>query len=558
MSQKLVGDVRSIRELRPEADEALEAVLARALEAAPEDRFATAGEFGEALRSPEVGWTIAAKRLKARRRRVVAATAAGLVVLVLAVGAVLQYVRGQAEPTRLVVLPFENLGAAEDEYFADGITEEIRNRLGAVGALQVKGRRSARVYEDTDKTIEEIGEELDVDYLVDGTVRQQGGEGRVRITAELIRVSDATSVWNDRYSALGLQDIFQAQIDVAQSIVEALQLRLTGQEAEVLERRYTQDREAYQLYLWGRHLGAWASSADWPKAIEYFEQAIARDSTFAPAYAGLSGAYARLAYVVPPREAFPKARAAAETALRIEETLAEAHAALGTVSFAFDWDWHAADREFSRALELNPGSAMAHREYAYYLIAMGRYDQAVAAARRHQELDPLAPDADAWLGVIYRAVGRYEEAISSLERALELYPGNGWAAAQLASVYGSNGMFPEAIAQAEGAEELTRSDPTMWPLVAIAYATAGRTSDARRILDELRELGTERYFEAAAFAGIYEALGETEEAIVWYRRAFDERSPDLPGVANAFQEPWRSLRSDPRYQELVARMNFPN
>jgi TolB-like protein len=466
MAQKLVGEVRSIRELRPEADAALEAVLVQALEAAPEDRFATAAEFGEALRSPEVGWTIAAQRLRARRRRVAAATAAGLVVLVLAVGAALQFVRSQAEPIGLAVLPLQNLGAPEDEYFADGISEDVRLRLAAVGALGVRGRRSAFQFKGTDKAYDEIGDELGVDYVVDGTFRRErfgDDESPVRVTAELIRVSDGTSIWNESYDALDLQDIFEAQIDIAQGVIEELGVTPLDPERRSLTAQPTEDRQAHEAYLKGNHFLNLFTVEGLQKATDYFAEAVSIDPGYAPAYAGLSRSYQLRGEWfgdLKPVEAFPLAEEAAEEALSRDSTLGEVHTTLGHIRSVYDYDWSGAEAELKRGVELSPNSSWAYMWYANFLRAMWRSDEALEYAERAVELDPLSPLYVAELAIIYGEVGQPEQAREKIEEALELDPNHPVALFVSAVLYAFNGMLVEAIREGEKARPVTANAQT--------------------------------------------------------------------------------------------------
>jgi serine/threonine-protein kinase len=561
MAQKLVGDVRSIRELRPEADEALEAVLARALEAAPEDRFATAGEFGEALRSPEVGWTIAAQRLRARRRKVVAAAAAGLVVVVLAVGAVLQYVRGQAEPTRLVVLPFEYLGAAEDEYLAEEITEELRSRLRAVSALDVIARWSSVQYKLTDKTIGEIGAELDVEYVLGGTIRwdrSAQGEAQVRITPELVGVSDATQLWTNPYQA-SLADIIQLQVDIVLQVVEALEVILQPEDETRLAHVRPVDPQAHEAYLKGNHFLNLFTVEGLQKATDYFAEAVSIDPGYASAYAGLARSY--LVRGQPwgdlrPVEAFPLAREAAEEALSRDSTLGEAHSTLGHIRFLFDWDWSGAEAELKRGIELSPNSSWAYEWYANFLRAMWRSDEALEYAERAVELDPLSPLYVAELAIIYGEVGQPERAREKIVEALELDPNNPVALFVSALLYAHNGMLVEAIQEGEKA---AAAAPYSMGWLAFWYAQAGREPEALQVLDQLLQMPRPLHL---LIAGVYATLGDEDQAIGWLERGYRERNAGMVWLGRSEKDtrgsnPLLSLRSDPRFQDLLRRMHFP-
>jgi TolB-like protein/Tfp pilus assembly protein PilF len=563
MAQKLVGDVRSIRELRPEADAALEAVLARALEAAPEDRFATAGEFGEALRSPEVGWTIAAKRLRVRRRKVTVATAAGLVVLVLAVGAILQYVRGQAEPTRLVVLPFEYLGAAEDEYLADEITEELRSKLRTVSALEVIARWSSVQYKGTDKTIGEIGAELGVEYVLGGTIRWDRtaqGEAQVRITPELVAVSDATQLWTSPYQA-SLADIIQLQVDITLQVVEALEVILQPEDKTRLARVRPVDPQAQEAYLKGNHFLNLFTVEGLQKASDYFTEAISIDPGYASAYAGLARSYLMRGSWwgdLRPVEAFPLAREAAEEALSRDSTLGEAHSTLGNIRF-YDWDWSGAEAEFKEGVERSPNSSWAYLFYSFFLRAMWRSDEALKYAERAVELDPLSPLAVAELAYTYGAPegGQPEQAREKIAEALELDPNNPWALFVSAVLYAGNGMVVEAIREGEKA---AAAAPYNMGVLGAWYAQTGREPEALQVLDQLLQMPK---LEHTTIARVYAALGDKDQAISWLERGYRERDPAMVWLKWAGNQqdvvvnPLVSLRPDPRFQDLLRRMNFP-
>jgi serine/threonine-protein kinase len=395
----------------------LEAVLVQALEAAPEGRFATAAEFGDALRSPEVGWSIAAKRLRLKRRKIVAATAAGLVVLVLAVGAVLQYVRGQAEPTRLVVLPFEYLGAAADEYIADEITQEISSKLAKVSAFLVINRISAEQYKNTDKPVGQIGDELGVEYIVDGTIRwprQEDSESPVRIRAELIRVEDGASIWNNGYDAFELE-ILQAQSDVARQIVVALKATLTPAEEERIAQVPTDNLEAYEYYLRGnnhyyRSNGCFAAD-DCRMALQMYEQAVGLDPNFALAYAQLSAAHGHFYYwsYDLSSERLARAKEAVDRAFQLEPDLPEAHWALGFYYYA--------SRDYARALE-------------YFRTVLGS--------------QPNNSEVAFAIGTVRRRWGEWERAATNMSEAFELDPRNAYYAWNLAATYALMRNYPEA------------------------------------------------------------------------------------------------------------------
>jgi tetratricopeptide (TPR) repeat protein len=560
LAQKVLSEPRSIRELRPEADAALEAVLARALEAAPEDRFATAGELGEALRSPDVGWALAAKRLRARRRKVAAVTAAGLVVVVLGVGAILHYMRGQAEPTRLAVLPFEYVGAAEDEYYADEIIDEIRSRLRAASALDVMARLTSVHYKDTELSIAEIGDELDVDYLVGGTFRRverDHGERPVHIAAELIRVSDGVSIWNKPYDAIGL-DIFEAQIDIVQAVIEALGITPLEPERRSLTARPTEDLQAYDYYTLGRNYLAQWTVEGFEEAIEFFHRAVEADSTYAQGYAGLAYTYATLVSFTARQDVWPDARGAAEQALAIDERLAEAHIALAMEAMSHRYDWSAAENELGRALELEPSSVDALLWCAVLQAIGKRYDDAIENSERALRLDPRNVRIRYNLAVFLVWAGRHGEALRALDDLIASEPDYDVAYEGLAVAYAAQGKYEEAVSALHAAIDLPGEDLDIWlGWLGYLYGRLGQRADASEQLERLDELAASGvHVSPVSRAHVYAGLAENDSALAWLENAYQGRDHWMLYLEQ-FPFFWGSLPSDPRFQELVRRMDYP-
>jgi DNA-binding SARP family transcriptional activator/TolB-like protein len=501
------------------------------------------------------GWTIAAERLRARRRRVATATAAGVVVLALAVGAVLQYVRSQAEPVRLVVLPLANQGAADDEYYADGITDEIRNRLGAASALDVIARLSSLRYKDTEKTIEEIGDELDVEYIVGGTLRRvqrEGGESPVRVTAELIRVSDRVRIWNGSYNASGLA-IFDVQIGIAERVAEELEVNLLGAEREALRTRPTDNLQAYEDYLRGLYQWNKRNLDGWEAAIDHFQQSIEKDPSYASAHAMLSLTHSLLGYysVTPPAASRSWALEAAERAVALDNSLAEAHASLAYVEMSFEWDWAAADRASQEGLRLNPESTMALYSRATFLSWVGRHEEAVAVTKRAIELDPVAPHVSTWLGIYYFMARRYDEAIGHLNKVVALEPDYRDAHIWLCYSYAKKGMHEEA---ARESERVTGYRQSWWPEAWI-LAVAGQSAQARNLINQIPAEESETPVSSYFLAPILGELGEKDRAFAALERAYRGRTPMMAVLK--VDPRIDSLRDDPRFEDLLRRMDFP-
>jgi len=453
----------------------------------------------------------------------------------------------------IAVLPFENLGSPEDAYFAAGMTDEITSRLAAVSGLGVVSRLSALRYQDTDKSIDQIGGELGVRYILSGSVRwAAGSSGRVRITPELVRVSDGAVLWSERYERV-IEDIFQVQSDIASEVIDRLGVTLLRGERASLMSRPTDNLAAYTLYLKGRHFWNKRTEEDIQIALDYFQQAVDLDSAYARAHVGIAdvwifrGWYSRLA----PEETFPKAKQAVTRALEIDESLAEAHASRAHIYLEFDYDWEAAEREYLRAIELDPRYAIAHHWYGGYLSAMGRHEEALAQAERARELDPLSLIINTWVGLRHYFAGRYERAIEEYSAAIELDPGFvpahwhlGWALEQ-------TGRHEEAIAEAQKAVELSGGHALYLASLGHAYAKAGRDREARDVLGRLEAESATRHVSAYHVAMIHAALGESDDAFTWLDRAFEERSPWIGYLR--VDPRGGPLRSDPRFEALLER-----
>ncbi len=429
----------------------------------------------------------------------------------------------------IVVLPFENLGPSEDEYFADGMTEEITSRLGAVSGLGVISRRSALRYAGTDKSPEEIGEELGVGYILGGRVRWAAsgdGPSRVRITPELIRVADDTQVWSENYDRV-IDDIFEVQSDIAGQVIERLGVTLLESEERPLTARPTENLEAYTLYLKGRHFWNKRSQENMRTALDYFEQAVELDPSYSLAHVGIADTWISRGWysVLAPKEAFPRAKQAAKLALQFDDTMAEAHTSLAHIHLEFDHDWEAAEREYLRAIELDPRYPTAHHWYGGYLSAMGRHEEALEQAHRARELDPLAPIISTWVGLRHYFARRHEVAIEEYRSALELSPDFAPGHWHLGWAFEQTGRYDEAIAEAQKAMDSSGGNPLYIASLGHAHAIAGNDEAARRILERLDQESATRYVSAYHVAVIHGALGDTDEAFRWMDIAFEERSP---------------------------------
>ena len=455
----------------------------------------------------------------------------------------------------LVVLPLENLSNdPEQEYFADGMTDQLITNLAQISALKVISRTSAMRYKGTKKSLPEIARELHVDAVVEGAVMWVGG--RVRISAQLIEAPTDYHLWAASYER-DLCDVLSMQEEVTRAIASEIRVNLSAQEQARLASTRPIDPEAYRLYLKGRYYWNKRSLEGFQKAIEYFQQATAKDPAYALAYVGLADTYTYFSFfdVVPPREAMPNAKAAAARALEIDDSLGEAHVSLGYVSYMYDWDWPAAGKHFEQALTLNPAYSSAHTFYPFYLSSLGRSEEALAVAKRCLDLDPASPAVSHSLTVQLYLARRFDQAIEQSHKTLELDPNFAISYATLGEVYISKGMYREGLPTLEKYSVLSRGRAMSLALLGYAHARLGERSQALRILDQLEAASKERYTPAFSFAVVCAGLGEEDQAFAWLEKAYGERTSRL-GYLKV--EPlWDPLRSDPRFADLVRRIGLP-
>jgi TolB-like protein/DNA-binding winged helix-turn-helix (wHTH) protein/Tfp pilus assembly protein PilF len=446
----------------------------------------------------------------------------------------------------LAVLPLENLsGNPDEEYFADGMTEQLITELGKVSALRVISRHSVMQYKGTNKPVPQIARELHVGAVVEGSVMRVGD--KVRITTQLIQANPERHLWSESYQR-DLRDILALQGEVAQAITNEVKIKLTPQEQTRLASTRPVNPEAYQALLKGRY------EKDSKKAFAYFQQAIALDPTYAAAYVELADYYIGETYNGRPvKKAVPLARAAVDKALELDPTLAEAHAKLGYIKFWFDWDWSGAEADLKRTILLNPNNAYAHFAYGGFLNHIGRSGEAVGEFQKQQELDPLSSGFAVAFALFYAR--RYDESIAQLNKVLEKKPDFALANAVLAWNYVQKRMYPEAVAVCRRVVSIAPEDQVMLGSCGWVYARAGRRQDALALLDRLKKLSPRLHLDPFVVAFLYDGLGDDDRAMEWLDRAYRERSPQMPFLKIEF---WSdSLRSDPRFQELVRRMNFP-
>jgi TolB-like protein/Flp pilus assembly protein TadD len=452
----------------------------------------------------------------------------------------------------LLVLPLENLSRdPEQEYFADGLTEELITKLARIGALRVLSRTTAMYYKGIRKPLPEIARELQVDGVVEGTVLRSGK--RVRISAQLIHAPTDTHMWAECYE-YDLRDVLRLQAEVAQAIVREIQLKLTPQEQAHFAQAHPVDPQAYEACLKGRYHWNMRSREGHGKAVQYFQQAITRDPGCAAAYAGLADAQSIMGLwsLVPPEEGCGKAKGLALQALEIDGSLAEAHTSLAWAILHFDFDFLTAEREFERSIELNPRSAVAHQWFGMSLGLMGRYEEGYTELKRALRLDPHWSNIHFGLAFVYWSGQRYDQAIESCEKALELDPKSVQALVWLGLSYTASLMCEPAIAALRKAVELSQSAPMSLVCLGEAYAVARRCEEAQKILQELSK---QRHAPAYFVARICAALGHRDEALRWLETAYRERGEWL--VLLKVDPRFDDLRCDPRFQDLLHLMKFP-
>ena len=488
--------------------------------------------------------------------------AAAVAVIVLVIGAIGLSAYLHARNTEVAiesvaVLPFQNRSTeADTEYLSDGLAESLIYRLSQLPNLKVSP--TSLVFRYKGKEIDPIkaGQELGVNAVLSGRIVQRGDN--LTISAELVDVRYNKLLWGEQYERK-MSELLATQREIAREIVDKLRLKVSGEE-KALAKHYTESNEAYQLYLKGRFYWNKRSEEGFQKALQYFQQAIERDPNFALAYSGLADTYALLGDPqaggsMPPNEMLPKAKAAALKALEIDETLAEPHVSLAHVKYMYDRDWAAAEREFKRAIELNPNYSVAHHWYAIYLSAVGRQREALAEMRRAQDLDPLSLSINMWLGRILAFSGQSDQAVEQLRKTVEMDPNFIQAHHRLGSLYEEKGMYDEAISEFRQVSKLSGGKPPGIAALAHAYALAGKREEAQKNLDELLQLSKQRYVSPSSIAIIYAALGDKDKAFAWLEKANEVR--DLNVVRLKVEARFASLRSDPRFADLARRIGIP-
>jgi TolB-like protein/Flp pilus assembly protein TadD len=479
----------------------------------------------------------------------------GLVAAVLTVVPITYFAARPKPIDSLAVMPFVNVGAdPNNEYLSDGITENLINSLSQLPKLRVVPRGRVFRYKGHETETEKIGRELNVRAVLTGRVVQRGDS--LNIQTELVDVAADSQLWGQQYNRKFSQ-IISVQEEIAKEVSDKLRLRPRGEEQKRLAKRYTESPEAHQLYLKGRYLWNRRTGETLQRAAKYFQQAIEIDPNYALAWAGLADCYAVYGFydVISPREAAPKAKEAAGRALALDATLSEPHAALGYVKDRYDWDFSGAEREFKRAIDLNPDYATARYWYANVLGEMGRLDDAMTEAKRAQEADPLSLVASAVAGQTLYFARRTDQAIEQMRKALEMdsnFPLSHW---WIGMFYEQAARYEDAVAEGQKALRLSRGGPGIIGTLGHAYAVAGKRAEAHRALAELKDLSKKgRYVAPLNVALIYAGLGDKAQALDWLERAYEDHSDRLVWIR--FWSMFDSLRGEPRFQDLLRRMHL--
>jgi serine/threonine-protein kinase len=555
ISQKLTAPTPSLRHTRESVPEAVDRVVRRALARLPAERFASASELAEALGATDGAFDRAEPAARGRRSRWAALASIGLMILAAAGWWTLRGRAGSATPIRsLAVLPLVNLSRdSAEEYFVGGMHDALVASLAQIEAIRVISRTSVMAFRDAPASVPDVAERLHVDAVVEGSVLRVGD--RVRITVKLVGASPERELWGESYER-DVSDALSVHRDVAEAIARRIELRLSRDRGRPAERGHRPGPAAQDAYLRGRHAWHRQTRLDVEQAVRHFEQALALDPQYALAYAGLADCYVVLSWVgpspLPPRQAYPRAAAAAERALALDSTVADAHVALGLVRWRFDWDAPAAEREFVTALALSPNDATAHHWYGLFLASQGRHDEAQVQLQAALTLDPLSRLITANAAWVRYFARDFDQAMAQAQAAVQLWPDYPAGHYMLGLAYEEHGKLAEAIAAFQhGLEAAGEELPYLESALGHALGRAGRRAEARQVLARARRRG---YFPPSLAAAVHIGLGEREAALEWLGRADEARDASLAFLA--VNPVWDPLRRDPTFRDLMHRVGL--
>jgi TolB-like protein/Tfp pilus assembly protein PilF len=495
---------------------------------------------------------------KPKSRRVMVAVAAAILAAAAAAYAYYRLaLRSGAVVNSVAVLPFVNAsGDPEVEYLSDGISESLINSLSQLPGVKVMARGTTFSFKGKDIDPRRVGQELGVDAVLSGRVVQRGDS--LTVQTDLVNVSDGSQMWGERYNR-DLTDLLAVQNEIARDVLSKLRAKLSPAEEQSLSKGYTQNAEAYRLYLTGRYLSNNGTPEGLQRSISYFRQAVDLDPDFALGYAGMADAYTLLGTTGPaamqPREAMPEARRAAQRALEIDSGLSEAHTSLAWVKYRFDWDWRGAEDGFRRALELNPNNAQARQWYSDYLLAMGRLDEALAEVKRARELDPLSLFINWNVGRTLYFERRYDEALAETLKTLEMNPNFSRTYVYLKEIYLLKGREDEAFAAHLKLAALTGNSPERLSALKGTYDSGGWKAVWRKEIEWALEDSKRRYITPFNIAILYSRVGDKDRTFEWLGRSVEERDGSL--VYLKIDQRWDFVRSDPRFADLLRRLNLP-
>lgn len=559
--------------LNTQIPEDLSRMILRCLEKNKEKRYQSAGELRSELENIEKGIPTTDRVIPKRKRTTskeitvkfslkklfipVLVVTALVIVAVIAWQFLLKKEPLSVLPSKpsIAVLPFEDLSQQKDQgYFCDGLADELINRLTKIESLKVPARTSAFSFKGKELGIKEIGKQLNVEMVLEGSLRKAGN--KLRITVQLVKVSDGYPLWSEKYER-DEADIFALQDEISLAIVDNLKVKLLGEEKAKIVKHYTENLEAYNLYLQGRYFWNKRTEEGLKKGLDYFQQAIEKDPNYALAYIGLADSYIILPDYssFPPKEAFPKAEIAANKALEIDNSLAEAYASLGSIKRDFHWDWTGAEKDFRQAIELNPSHATAHHWYALTLVSVARFDEAIKEIKRAHELDPLSLIINRNIGTVFYYARQYNHAIEQFRKAIEMDPNFSYAHGYLGCAYLKKSMYKEALTEMQKEKEISRTwNPRVEAWLAIAFVKMGKKSESQKVLDELIKRSAQTYVSPYYIALVHFALGENNQGFKWLDKANEKRDNWMRYLK--VDPLLDNVRGESRFKTLLKKMNL--